>query len=78
MSSIALNKKFLINGFRIGRRKNNMVIYPIEHLTKHYKPTFELADKTNLPEEDISYDAVKDLEARVKNIEDFLSKIYKR
>ena len=78
MSSIALNKKFLINGFRIGRRKNNMDIYLIENLTKHYVPTLELSDKTNFTDEDISPDAVKDLEARVKNIEDFLSKIYKR
>ena len=78
MSSIDLNKKFLINGFRIGRRKNNMVIYPIEHLTKHYKPTFELSEKTNFPDEDTSTDSLKDLEVRVKNIEDFLSNIYKR
>jgi len=77
MSSIALNKKYLINGFRIGRRKNNMVIYPIEHLTKHYKPTFELADKSDHQDEDISPNTLKDLEVRVKNIEDFLSKIYK-
>ena len=78
ISSIAIDKKYVINGFRIGRRKGVILYYPIEHLSKHLKPTFELADKTNLPEVDISYDAVKDLEARVKNIEDFLSKIYKR
>ena len=27
MSSIALNKKYLINGSRMGGRKNNMVIF---------------------------------------------------
>jgi len=70
-STISLNEMYLIKNHRIGKQKNQVMIYPLKHLSKHLAPSFEITNPT--PTDDVNYDKLTDIENKLNQVISFLS-----
>jgi len=69
-STISLNKMYLIKNHRIGRVNKKLKLYPVDHLTKRYKPVFEISEYKPINQDE--FNEMDDIKTRLKNIEDYL------
>ena len=69
MATRGLNVKFKINGFKIGRSKGELILYPIKDSTEFVETTQDSVDETGLT----CHQKLNNLNSRLKNIENILT-----